>query len=107
MLIGLVVSGWAFVCPWVIEQAAATTASSWNFHIAGGIALVMVAVALMLGSVLADYGLLTVAVWLIISPWVLGLPELVTKQVILYGVLLAATAWFARPLHKPQAATKA
>ena len=103
MIGGLVVSGWVLVCPWVIADASAAP-GSWNFHIAGALALLIGIVALVRSDDLPGYGLLAVAVWLVISPWVLDLSAAVTRQAIFYGVILGGLAWFGRPSYKPKGA---
>jgi hypothetical protein len=103
MIGGLVVSGWVLVCPWVIADASAAP-GSWNFHIAGALALLIGIVALVRSDDLPEYGLLAVAVWLVISPWVLDLSAAVTRQAVFYGVILGGLAWFGRPSYKPKGA---
>jgi len=51
---------------------------------------------------LAEYGLIAVAIWLVISPWVLDLSEQLTRQAVFYGVVIGGLAWFGRPSYKPK-----
>jgi hypothetical protein len=78
--------------------------ASWNFYIAGGLALLLGIVALVRSDDLPAYALVAVAVWLAISPWVLDLSPAVTRQAIFYGVILGGLAWFGRPSYKPTGA---
>ena len=96
MIAGCVLVGiWLFISPWVVADTASPP-SSWNFHIAGVLTVFLAILALMRSDDFAEYGLVAVAVWLFISPWVLDLPQLVTKQVIFYGVILGCLALFGR-----------
>jgi sugar phosphate permease len=99
----LIVSGWVFVCPWVIAEAS-TAPASWNFYIAGALALLLGIVALMRSDDLPEYGLVAIAGWLVISPWVLDLSSTVTRHAIFYGIVLGGLAWLGRPSHKPKGA---
>jgi len=103
IIASLVVSGWVFVCPWVISDASAP-AAAWNFHVAGALALLLGVVGLIRSDDLPAYGLVVVAVWLVLSPWVLDLSAAVTRQAIFYGVILGGLAWFGRPSYKPSGA---
>lgn len=95
----IVVSGWVFACPWVVADAGATPAS-WNFYIAGALSLILGVVALVRSDDLPAYGLVAIAGWLVIAPWILGLSEIVTRQDVMYGVVIAGLAWFGRPSAK-------
>jgi hypothetical protein len=100
IILGLILSGWLFVCPWVVDAASLSPASSWNFHIAGAMALLLWIIALVRSDDLAEYGVVAVAVWLVVSPWVLNLTEAVSKQAIFYGVVLGFLGWIGRSSHK-------
>jgi sugar phosphate permease len=97
------ISFWVFVCPWVIADASSAPAS-WSFYIAGAIALVVGIVALMRTDDLPEYGLVAIAGWLVISPWMLDLSLTVTRQAIFYGVIIGGLAWLGRPSNKPKGA---
>ena len=103
MIGGLMVSCWIFVCPWFIAEASAAPAS-WSFHIAGVLAVLLGIAALVRSDDLPEYGLLAVAVWLVISPWALDLSAIVTRQAVFYGAILGGLAWFGRPSYKPKGA---
>jgi Zn-dependent protease with chaperone function len=100
IILGLILSGWVFVSPWVDATLSTSPASSWNFHIAGALALLLWFIALVRSDELAEYGLIAVAVWLVISPWVLNLPEAVSKQAIFYGIILGPLGWIGRSSFK-------
>jgi hypothetical protein len=99
----IVVSGWVFVSPWVVTDAS-TAPTSWNFNVAGALSLILGIVALMRSDDLPEYGLIAIAGWLVISPWILNLSEMVTRQSIMYGVVMGGLAWIGRPSHKPKPA---
>ena len=97
----LLLSIWVFVSPWVIPGATGPI-GLWAFHIPAAVGVLLSAVAFTRSDDFAEYGLIAVAVWLIISPWVLGMSELLTRQVIFYGVVIGCLAWFGRPSYKPK-----
>jgi hypothetical protein len=99
MIAGSLLSIWVFVCSWIITDAS-TSPASWNFHVAGGMAILLSIVALTRFDDLAPYAIVAVGAWLILSPWLLNLPELVSKQTIFYGVILGCIGWFGRPSYK-------
>jgi hypothetical protein len=100
IITALVLSALIFVSPWLLPEAD-TAPASWNFHLTGAVALLLGIIALMRADDLPEYGLLAVAVWMIISPWVLNLPDLTNKQVIFFGVILGGLAWVGRPSYTP------
>jgi hypothetical protein len=95
----IVVSGWVFVCPWVIADAGVAPAS-WSFYVAGALSIILGIAALVRSDDLSEYGLVAVAGWLVISPWILGLSEIVTRQDVVYGVVIGFLAWIGRPSFK-------
>jgi hypothetical protein len=100
----IVVSAWVFVCPWVVADAGKTPAS-WSFHVAGLLALIFAIIALVRSDDLPEYGLVAIAGWLVISPWILGLSEIVTRQNVMYGVVIGLLAWIGRPYFKSRPAS--
>jgi hypothetical protein len=100
IILALILSGWLFVCPWVFEAASVSPATSWNFHIAGATALSLWIIALVRSDDLAEYGVVAVAVWLVVSPWVLNLTDAVSKQATFYGFILGFLGWIGRSSHK-------
>jgi hypothetical protein len=103
LVAAVLLCSWVFVSPWFVEDAAVSPAS-WNFHISGGLALLFVMLGLMRSDDVPAYGLVAIGVWLVISPWVLDLPSLPTKQTFMYGAVLAGLGWLSRPSHQPKAA---
>lgn len=100
----IVVSGWVLVCPWVVTDASAAPAS-WNFYVAGALSLILGIVAFVRSDNLPSYGLVAIAIWLAIAPWILGLSEIVTRQDVIYRVVIAGLAWFGRPSFKAGSAS--
>jgi hypothetical protein len=94
-LVGL----WVLVSPWVFPTAV--TDGALNFHVAGAIGAALALIAWMRLDEFAEFGTVALGVWLVISPWVLGLSDLVTRQAILYGVVIGCLGWFGRPSLKP------
>ena len=99
--IGLLLSIWVFVSPWVVPEATGAIAL-WAFHVPAAVAVVSALVALTRSDDIAEYGLIGVATWLIISPWVFGMSELPTRQLVFYGVIMGGMAWFGRPSFQPK-----
>jgi hypothetical protein len=91
-----------FASPWVIDDAAVHPAAL-NFQLAGALAIVLCVLGLVRSDDLPEYGMIAVAAWLAVSPWVLDLSGTVTRQAVLYGVVLAIVAWTGRPSFKPKA----
>jgi len=98
---GLLLSVWVFVSPWVVSEATGPI-GLWAFHIPAAVGVLLSVVAFTRSDDLAEYGLIAVAIWLIISPWVLGLSELLTRQVVFYGAVIGCMAWFGRPSYTPK-----
>jgi SPW repeat len=96
---GLLLSIWVFVSPWVVPGATGSI-GLWAFQIPAAVGVLLAVVAFTRSDDLAEYGLIAVAIWLIISPWVLGLSELLTRQAVFYGVIIGGLAWFGRPSYK-------
>ena len=96
----LVLAVWLLVSPWLISETA-TPPASWNFQIAGLLAVLLAIIAIIRSDDLAEYGLVVVAVWLVVSPWALDLSALVTRQAVFYGAILGGLAWFGRRSFKP------
>ena len=101
ILLGLLLAGWVFACPWVIEDAAAQPAAL-NFQVTGALAVILSVLAVVRSDDFPEYGLIAVSAWLAVSPWILDLSGTVTRQAILYGVVLAILAWTGRPSFKPK-----
>jgi predicted membrane channel-forming protein YqfA (hemolysin III family) len=101
ILIGLILAVWVFACPWVIDDAAVQPAAL-NFYITGGLFVILSILALVRSDDLPEYGIMAVAAWLAASPWILDLPGTVTRQAVLYAVVLAILAWTSRPSFKPK-----
>jgi hypothetical protein len=101
ILLGLLLAGWVFVCPWVIEDAAVQPAAL-NFQVAGALAVILSVLAVVRSDDFPEYGLIAVSAWLAVSPWILDLSGTVTRQAVLYGVVLAILAWTGRPSFKPK-----
>ena len=101
MTTALLLSGWIFACPWFIDDAGVRPAAL-NFHLVGALAVLLSAVAIARADNLPEYGVVAVAAWLAVSPWVLNLSETVTRQAVFYAFLLAGMAWLGRPSYKPK-----
>lgn len=99
----IIISGWVFACPWVVTDAS-TAPASWDFYVTGALALILAFAAFVRSDDLPSYGLLAVAGWLVIAPWILSLSEIVTRQHVTYGLLIAGMAWFGRRSFKPSSA---
>ena len=97
----LLLSIWIFVSPWVVPGASGPI-GLWAFHIPAAVGVLLSVVALTRSDDLAEYGLIAVGLWLMASPWILGISELLTRQVVFYGVIIACMAWLGRPSYKPR-----
>jgi hypothetical protein len=95
----LVLGAWMITSPLVVPADSHTV---WNFYVAGVIGGLLALVALLRSDNIAEYGLLALSAWLIVSPWLLDLPELPTRQTLLYGMVMASMAWFGRPAYTPK-----
>jgi hypothetical protein len=95
----LVLSAWIMTSPLVVP---ADSHATWNFYVAGAIGALLALVAFLRSDNVAEYGLLTLSAWLIVSPWLLNLPDLPTRQTLLYGMVIGGMAWFGRPTYKPK-----
>ena len=100
----IVVSGWIFACPWFVTDASSAPAS-WNFYVTGALALILGIVALVRSDDLPIYGLVAIAGWLVIAPWILVLSEIVTRQDVMYGAIIGGFAWFGRPSFNARSAS--
>jgi hypothetical protein len=87
LLVGL----WVFVCPWVISDVAPPPIAL-SMHIAGALAVLIAAYALVRPAKTAEVALLVVAGWLIVAPWAIGFGEDASRQSVFYGVILAGSA---------------
>jgi hypothetical protein len=94
MACALILAAWILMSPFVIETDPRT---AWDFYAAGVLGVLLAAAAMLRSDDLAENGLLAVGGWLMISPWILGLPELASRQAIFYGAIVAAIGWFGRP----------
>jgi hypothetical protein len=101
LITALLLSGWVFVCPWFIEDAAVSPAS-WSFYVAGGVGVVLASMGLVRSEDFPGYGLVAVGAWLAFSPWILGLSPAATRQAVLYGIVLAGLGWIGRPSYTPK-----
>jgi hypothetical protein len=99
MSCALVLSAWIMTSPLVVP---ADTHATWNFYVAGAIGALLAMVAFLRSDNVAEYGLLALSAWLIVSPWLLNLPDLPTRQTLLYGMVIGGMAWFGRPAYKPK-----
>jgi len=104
IITALILGAWVLASPLVIADASASPVS-WSFRIAGTLTVLLSVVALIRSDDLPEYGLMAIAAWLIVSPWVLDLAPTVTRQSVFYGAVLAGLAWLGRPSFKPKAAT--
>jgi hypothetical protein len=104
ILIGLTLAAWVFASPFVVDDAAVQPAA-WNFYVTGGLAVILSALSLVRSDDMPEYGVIAVAAWLAVSPWILDLSGTVTRQAVLYGVVLAILAWTSRPSFKPKSVT--
>jgi SPW repeat len=95
-----ILSAWMLISPFVVEADSHT---AWNFYTAGAIGALLAGAAMLRSDNLAENGLLALGAWLIVSPWIVHLPELPTRQTLLYGVILGGIAWFGRPTYAPKA----
>ena len=102
MATALLLAVWVFVCPWFIDDAAAQPAAL-NFQLTGALAVLLCAAAFVRADDMPEYALMAVAAWLAVSPWVLNLSEMTTRQSVVYGLFLALMAWIGRPSFKPKA----
>ena len=102
IIAALSVAVWALLSPWVIADAGVSPAL-WNFHLAGLLAVIFSVAALIRSDDWAAYGLMAIGAWLVVSPWVLGLDSLVTRQTVFYGLAIATFAWAGRPSCVPKA----
>jgi len=100
----IIIIAWVFICPWVIKDVS-TAPASWSFWISGAFSLILVFAALVRPDDLPEYGLIAVSAWLVISPWILGYSEMVTRQSVLYGVVIGGLAYIGRPSYKPRSAS--
>jgi hypothetical protein len=101
ILLALLLAGWVLASPWVIEDAAVQPAAL-NFQVTGALAVILSVLALVRSDDFPEYGLIAVSAWLALSPWILDLSGTVTRQAVLYGVILAILAWTGRPSFKPK-----
>jgi hypothetical protein len=101
IIAALLLSGWIFACPWFIDDAGVHPAAL-NFHLVGALAVLLSAVAIVRADNIPEYGMVAVAAWLAVSPWVLNLSETATRQTVFYAFLLAGLAWLGRPSYKPK-----
>jgi hypothetical protein len=102
MTAALLLAVWIFVCPWVIDTAAVQPAAL-NFQLTGALAVLLCAFAIVRADDMPEYALMAVAAWLAVSPWVLNLSEMTTRQCVVYAFFLAGMAWLGRPSFKPKA----
>lgn len=101
LLAALVLALWVGVSPWVVSEASENPALL-NFCVAGLLAIGLAAAALMRTDDWAQYVLVAVGTWLVVSPWILDLESLVTRQAVSYGVVIAGLAWVGRPSFQPK-----
>jgi hypothetical protein len=90
----LVIGFWVLISPWVISETAIPQIAA-SMHIAGALTVLLAGYAVFRSGEIADYGLVSVGIWLIASPWVLDFDPTVTRQAIFYGVLIVSCAGFA------------
>lgn len=89
----LVLGIWLVLSPWILGYMAAPVAS-WNAYVVGVVIAVAAVAALVAFHEWEEWVNAALAVWLIISPWVLGF-AVVTAAVwnqIVVGVLVGALA---------------
>ena len=94
MACALLLCAWMLISPFFVEGDSHT---AWDFYAAGVLGVLLAAAAMLRSDDLAENGLLAVGAWLFVSPWILDLPELPTRQAMLYGAIVAAIGWFGRP----------
>lgn len=69
----LILGIWLFISPWVLGLTNARSASAGNFWWVGAFTFLLALWSLGLrGPVVAEWLLVILAIWLFISPWVLG-----------------------------------
>ncbi len=103
----LLLGAWLFVSPWVLGFAA-EPAAAWNAYIAGGVIAVLAVAALYAFQSWEEWVNVLLAIWLVVSPWVLGFSTLTpaTGNALAVGVLVLAFALWAAMVehdtgHKP------
>lgn len=70
-IVNLILGGWLFVSPWVLAAAPIHTVA-WNAYLMGAIIVIAAIWALADFEPWEEWVNLVVGVWLLISPWVIG-----------------------------------
>jgi hypothetical protein len=101
----LFLGAWVFVIPWAVNHNLANTFMSgamWNFWIVGLIIFISAALALRNIQPWEELTNLTVGIWLIISPWILGFtdqPALLWNSVAI-GLAVSVLSSLALPIAR-------
>ena len=95
---------WLVLSPWILGYVA-EQAAAWNAYLVGAIIAVAAVVALVKFRKWEEWVTVALAIWLIISPWLLGVSALTTvlwNQVVV-GLLVGGLAiWSVMSEHKDE-----
>ena len=95
---------WLIISPWVLGYASSMV-PTWNALIVGVIIAVAAASTLVAFHQWEEWVNVVLAVWLIISPWILGFSAMaaaVSNQVIVGIVVGVLAIWSMRVEHEPR-----
>lgn len=99
----LVLGIWLFLSPWIVGFAG-ESAAAWNAWIIGVVIAVVAAGAIYDFQKWEEWLNVVLAVWLVISPWLLGFSALAAAMwnAVIVGLLVLALAfWAAMEEHGP------
>ena len=68
----LVLAGWLFISPWILQFDAAAGGAAWNAWIFGVIIAIVAIAAIVQLAPWEEWVLLILGLWLFVAPWVLG-----------------------------------
>lgn len=107
-IVNLVLGIWIVVSPWALGFVAEQTAA-WNAYVVGVIIAVAALATLVNFHKWEEWLNVALAVWLIVSPWALGvvaLSALMWNQVVVGLVIGALAIWSAIAEHEPERLAK-
>jgi hypothetical protein len=88
--INLVLGAWLFFSPWIMNYTTATT-SAWNAWIIGAAFVIFTVWALSAPKPWEEWFNTVLSIWLIISPWVIGLvSQAITWNFVIVGLIVLA-----------------
>jgi hypothetical protein len=109
-LLIIAIAIWMIISPWVLARPADGAGPYWSFVVAGALNIVLSLTALFFGQAWQSWGTVTLACWLISSPWILGYApnealrwDAVGMGIALIGLALAriTTTDVGRPAGEP------